>query len=222
MLAAYGIERALATHSWSEEHSALLGNEAMRAEAERRPVFTPCAVLLPSETEELPIGRRAERLGEYLASVGARAARLLPSKHGYLLTDTVCGELFGALAELRIPVSLSLGEVPWERIDEVLTRHPRLRVIVERVGYRHDRTVLPLLAAHRGLHVETSSHQSHEILEVIRERYGPHRSVFGTDYPFLDPAPSIARVLYSGLDDEAKADVAHRNLDRLLEGADLP
>jgi hypothetical protein len=221
LLASYGIAGALCTHSWAEEHDPLAGNQEMRAVAARHPVFSTCAVILPPGTGEMPFTGDPAGLVDYLGSIGARAVRLAPSKHGYSLTPTVCDDLLAALAETAFPVCVGLGEIGWERLDEVLTRHPALRVILERIGYRHGRTVLPMLARHRGLHIETSTYVGHRAIEELVDRYGPWRPVFGTDQPFLDPGAALARILYADLTDEAREAVAGGNLARLLARGEL-
>lgn len=222
LLASYDIAGALCTHSWAEEHDALAGNQEMRAVADRHPALSVCAVLLPPGSGEMPFAADPALLTDYLLGIGARAVRLAPLKHGYSLAPTVCDDLLAALAETAFPVCVGLGEIGWERLDEALTRHPRLRVILERIGYRHGRTVLPMLARHRGLHIETSSYVGHRAIEELVDRFGPARLVFGTDQPFLDPGAALARILYADLTDEAREAVASGNLARLLERGDLP
>jgi hypothetical protein len=221
-LVSYGIAQALTTFSWSEEHDATLGNAEMGAIAARHPAFVPCAVLLPPGTGEMPFtDDPAEVLG-YLDSVGARAARICPARNSYAFVPTVVDGLLGGLAETAVPLCVALEEISWEGLDETLARHPGLRVILERVGYRSDRTLLPLLARHRGLHVEMSSLVGHRVLEEFRARIGPHRLLFASDLPFADPAAAMTRVLYAELDDESREAVAHGNLEMLLGRGDLP
>ncbi len=194
----------------------------MRLVATRRPLFVPCAVLLPPGSGEMPWSDQPEAILRYLGETKARAVRLAPSRHGYSLTPTVSDGLLAALAETAIPVCIALGEIGWERLDETMARHPGLRVILERVGYRHGRTVLPMLARHRGLTLETSSYVGHRALEEVVARFGAGRLVFGSDHPFLDPGAAMARVLYADLPDEHTEAIAAGNLRRLLERGDLP
>jgi predicted TIM-barrel fold metal-dependent hydrolase len=54
-----------------------------------------------------------------------------------------------------------------------------------------------------------------EVRELIRA-HGPQRIVFGSDFPFGDPAPDLARLLALGLEPAEVEAIAWRNADRLL------
>ena len=46
---------------------------------------------------------------------------------------------------------------------------------------------------------------------------GSKKMLFGTDMPFYDPSPTLARVAMARISDEAKADILGLNIKRLLK-----
>jgi len=55
-------------------------------------------------------------------------------------------------------------------------------------------------------------------LERLVEAIGADRIVHGSDYPLLDPAYQLGRVLYAEVDEAAKEWILKRNAEGLLVG----
>ena len=66
--------------------------------------------------------------------------------------------------------------------------------------------------------VEMSYLQGHDAINLMVERWGPHRLVFGTGLPVWDPGLPITGLTYAGLSTEALAAVAGGTLQNLVEG----
>ncbi len=214
VLRAHGVGRALTTHSWSEEYDPSEGNARMADLSRSHAEFEPCAVLVPEFAgDDLPAR---------LVAWGARAVRLRPGKHSFSLTPAVSDEVLGQLAEMRVPVFLCLDETNWAALDGVLTRHPSLRLMLECVGYRHARSLFPMLGRYEGLHVSTASLVGHRAIEALAERFGSDRLLFGTGFPDSTPGPAVTRLLLAEIPDESKAAIGAANLERLLSEAALP
>ena len=80
------------------------------------------------------------------------------------------------------------------------------------------RTLFPLLDRYPNLIVETSYLQAHDGIQLLVERWGAHRLVFGTGLPLWDPGMPVTGLTYAGLAPEAFAAVAGGTLQALLEG----
>jgi len=208
-----GIAEALVYHADAREYDPRVGNAQATEICRAHPTLSPAYVVLPHHTGEMPGG---EALLEYLHCGGARAVRLFPRDHNYGLGPTWCGELFGTLAAAGVPVLLDLDQTSWPEVDEILSAHPGLHLILLRVGYRIDRWVYPLLEKHPGLHLETAFYELHRAIEAVTERFGPERLIFGSGLPVWDAGGAITPILYADISDEAKRLIAGETLRRLL------
>jgi predicted TIM-barrel fold metal-dependent hydrolase len=208
-----GISGGLAYHALAREYDPKLGNQHLTELAVALPRLMPCFVVLPHQTGEFPAG---DRLLRYLEVGGARAVRLFPKDHVYGLGETWCGDLFATLEEAGVPVLIDLDQTDWHELDEVLGAHPRLDLLLLRVGYRIDRWAYPLLDQHPGLRLETAFYPLHGGIESVVERFGAERLVFGTGLPLWDAGAAISHLLYAGVDTEARTRIAAGNLEALL------
>ena len=62
----------------------------------------------------------------------------------------------------------------------------------------------------------TGSQLLYRALETMVERVGADRILFGTDIPFIDPAPGLGRVLMSRVQDEGKRRILGGNAQRVF------
>ena len=98
--------------------------------------------------------------------------------------------------DLRVVATLLTPELP--RLATMLTRHPGLPVVLDHCGFPdvHDgppfRGAGPLLALadHPGLHLKVTSHvlegagaHASAFVELLVDRFGAERLVWGSDYP---------------------------------------
>lgn len=208
-----GIDEALVYHADAREYDPRVGNEQVTEICQAHPQLSPAYVLLPHHTGEMPGG---DALIEYLHRGGARAVRLFPRDHNYGLGPSWCGPLFSTLAAAEVPVLLDLDQTSWPEVDEILSAHPRLHLIVLRVGYRIDRWVYPLFEKHPGLHLETSFYELHLAIETVTERFGAERLIFGSGLPVWDAGGAITPILYADISAEAKRQIAGETLRRML------
>lgn len=212
-LAAVGIDRALVTSAVARDYDPLAGNERLAGELAGRAGLVPCFVVLPPDTGEFP---RGDALLAYLAAAGARAVRIYPRLHNFGIGARWTAGLFGPLAEAGIPVLIDATQADWPEVDDVLSRHPALTLIICRPGYRLIRWAWPLLAAHCGLVLETSLWQACGGIEAVVERFGPERLVFGTGLPEAAPGGAVSMITYAQIAPEARAAIAGGTLERLL------
>jgi predicted TIM-barrel fold metal-dependent hydrolase len=214
-----GISAALAIHAHAREYDPRIGNERMSEVSARHPEFLPCYVLLPHHTREFPAG---DALLHYLEEGGARAVRLFPKEHSYCLGETWCGALFSTLAEAGVPVLLDVDQTDWPELDQVMAAHPRMNLLLLRVGYRIDRWIYPLLERYPGLRLEPSLYPLHGGIEAAVERFGAERIVFGTGMPVWDAGAPVAQLRYARIGPENRRKIAVDNLRSLLWKASLP
>jgi predicted TIM-barrel fold metal-dependent hydrolase len=76
---------------------------------------------------------------------------------------------------------------------------------------------IALAGRHLNVYLEICGSHGHGVLiaRMIRE-LGPHRIIYGSDFPFIDMRTSLGRVVFAGLDDTDAALVLGGNIDRLV------
>jgi hypothetical protein len=149
-------------------------------------------------------------------AAGAVAARAYPAAHGYRLAGAQSRQALRVFADAGVPLLVDYEEVDQGDLATVLAAIPGLVVVLTQTGYRSFRTIVDLMLDHPGIVVDTSSLSTHEGLEVLQERGFIDRVVFGTGFPFRDPADAVARLLWSGLSDADAALVGSGNALRLF------
>ncbi len=212
-LAYAGIANALAVHAYAVEYDLRTGNDRISEVSAAHPVFTPCYVLLPHYTGEIP---GCDALLRYLSDGGAGAVRLFPRDHNYGLGETWCGSLFSTLEEAGVPVLLDVEQSDWNEIDGVLAAHGRLNLVLLRVGYRISRWLYPMMARYTRLHIEPAFYAVHRGIETVVRRFGSDHLVFGTGLPVWDAGAAIAAVCYAEVDDESRLRMAGGTLRGVL------
>ena len=223
-LDAYGVSRALVTHTLAKWSSPADGNRRLAEALGGQDRLVGCWVVLPAATGEVP--PEAEQVQRLLAS-GARAARLCPVAHRLSCEPWEVDRLLGALQERRVPLLLDFDNThwsearPWRFLEWAGRTYPDLPLVLLREPQANLRTLFPLLDRCPNLILETSYFQALEGILLLAERCGPHRLVFGTGRPVGDPTLPLTGLAYAGLSPEALAGIAGGTLQALLAGCVL-
>jgi hypothetical protein len=208
-----GIAEAWCADWRALENSPRLGNRLLCEELAGHPRLHPVWTVLPPATAETP---PPGELLAMMADAGVGMVRAEPERHGYVLAEWCCGQLWAALESARVPVLLVTED--WPGLAETLAAHPRLPVVLTSAGYRADRKLYPLLARHANLHVETSTYLVNEGLAALAGRFGAGRMIFGTGSPGVCPEEALGTLRFSGLAEAEMELVAGGNLRALLAG----
>jgi predicted TIM-barrel fold metal-dependent hydrolase len=211
-----GIARALVFHALAKELDPATGNSALARELSGRERLSPCWILMPHHTGEMPA---PAQLCDRMAQQGVKAARLFPQAHSYSLGEWCCGELLSALEQRGIPVFLDHDQTNWSEVDALCAAHPGLPLTLLRVNYRAHRSLYPLFERHPNLHVEIGLFVAHNGIVDCARRYGARRLLFGSALPHFTPGGPIANIMYADVSDADKALIAGGNLRRLLGDA---
>ncbi len=167
-----------------------------QAGVERR--LLPGASVFPRDPEAV------EKLRRYAAE-GARAVKLHPNAQRYYPDAPEAMPIYEECGRLGLPVCLHGGRagIEPERVhrymlprhyEPMLSRFPDVNFVFLHSGARDMAGMVPL--AERYPNVWLGIHgQGVSALAEILERVGPHRLLFGTDWPFYSLAMSLAKVL---------------------------
>ena len=151
-------------------------------------------------------------------AAGTRIGWISPKEHMFSPRPWCAGALYAELAARKLPLLLDYRQVTVDEIDEIMAAQPRLRLgllTVPRFG--RSRNLYALLARHPSLRLCLSfSYSVHEGIEDLVARFGPERWLWGSGYPEAEGGSSVALLTYSAISNEARALIAHGNIERLL------
>jgi hypothetical protein len=134
----------------------------------------------------------------------------------YNYEDPGCRAAIDEIRRRNMPVCL---EEEWRNtlrfIDELA---PGVRVIIPHCGFLnggYELFVKHGIWERPNIYTDTSLVASSVVLDYV-QRYGPERIMFGSDFPFGDPAGELRKVLRLNLTEEQKEAVVGLNVQRLL------
>jgi predicted TIM-barrel fold metal-dependent hydrolase len=211
------IARALVRTEFEEMDSATMFSNRLLYEAcAQREPLVPCPTVLPTGHGDVPSER--EQVAELIAR-GGGAATLRPEQDGWSTAEWCAGTLLGLLEERRIPVLCRHSALDFDAVAELAGRHPELPVVMFHVGYRTQRMVVSLMKAFANVYLAIGSPYSvHLGLESVAGHVGAERLLFGTGFPYAEPAACVTMLTYSDLSEGDKQLVGSGNLDRLIGG----
>ncbi|MDO8211705.1 amidohydrolase family protein [Conexibacter sp. CPCC 206217] len=173
-----------------------------------------------------------------VAALGARGIKLIPPSMRLYPDDPLLWPVYRRCAELGLPILSQSGRGGGEPpqpgadhygrpryYDEVLRSFPELTLILAHMGLGYEEDVVQLTAAHANVHTDTSLRLSRlgragnptpaELVRLIR-RIGVDRTLFGTNYPFVDPRAYRERLQALPLSARERELIAYRNFLAVL------
>jgi hypothetical protein len=211
-----GTEAALITHFASLTYDWLEGNELTLdwAQDER---LQAAISLVPNSTGE--VGGTGRYLDGVIAR-GARAIRLFPRTHSFSLMPWCSGLMIEEMQARQLPLILWHSECSWDQIAFVCRNWPGLSMVIEGTGHKilyDNRMFYQLLSDHPNLFLELHNLTNYLVVEDIVSRFGAERLIYGSYSPLGDPGAATAVVAKARISEEAKALIAHGNLEKLIE-----
>ena len=213
---ACGIVQAFAYHNAALDLHPIDGNTEITHIAKQTPFFQPVWVVMPNDTGEF---YDSEILISKLSESNVRMVRLFPKYNvlSYSLSDWCCGELLSALENAGISILLDADQCSWEEVHALCASHPNLKIILTNIYYRNARYLFPLLQKHRSLYAETSGMKSFGLLQMVCERVGSHKMVFGSNLGVFSVGSAICMITYANISQLDKEKIAGRNLMEIIE-----
>ncbi len=202
------VAKAFCSHYAACEHHSGRGNVLLWKEIQEDSFFQPVYVIEPNHTGD------TLSLQEMPGSFSVAA--MLPDAHGFSMSSLSVDETLAQLCDKHILLLLNFNSLSPEELHRILSRFPALNVIVTDTSYVNDKKLYPLLSAHSNLYLETGGYTTNDGIELIAERFGAERLIFGSGMPQTSVSASVGKILFSRLSEEQKELIAHRNLERLL------
>jgi predicted TIM-barrel fold metal-dependent hydrolase len=154
--------------------------------------------------------------------------KIHPSFHETPADDARYGPLFRLAAETGAPVLTHSWDIsptnPVQRLSHPdrfrrhLVDYPNVTLILGHAGGRPDamESVLALCAEFPRVHVDLAGdYYDDGLVELLVDRLGPERVIFGSDLNWTDPRANLAPVLASGLSDSEAHDILCGNALRV-------
>jgi len=209
------ISAAIVRHRQCVENFPHWGNQVLAREAAGRPKWIPAICLTP---DGMPDDYSLSAMLARAFANGMRIAWMSPRDHYYSPLPWCSGPMYAACLDAKLPLLVDYRGVTLDEIDQILTAYPQLRLVVTQVPrFGRHRSLYALLERHPSLHLCLSSAYSvHEGIPDLVENFGHARFVWGTSYPESEGGASVALLTYSPISDEARAAIAHKNIERLL------
>lgn len=218
----YAIEGGIVTHSAASMEDPYASNEELLDWIAAQERLWGGLVV----TTELPSGYSS--WGDYLdwaISRKARMVRLFPKSHRFSLERWCSGALLDALHERRLLLVVWHIETGWNAIKMLCDTYPDLPVLVEgrpqKIVY-HNRFFYPLLERYPNLHLELHNLNVYLGIEDMVDKFGAGHLVFGSCMPVNDPNTAQMMVTAARIEEQAKRQIAHGNLQNLLDRVVVP
>lgn len=144
-----------------------------------------------------------------------------PSEPVYEYDSLKCRTAIDFIVEKRMPVVLE--ETFSNTLAFVEKQAPGARVIIPHLGGLnggYNAIVRSGLWGKSNIYADTSLASSHEIEHYI-ENYGHDRILFGSDFPFGEPAVELRKILNLNLPKDIEIQILSENLKRLLSDSNI-
>lgn len=213
-----GVDEALVWHVAQHDVAPQIGNGLLARAIAPHNRLTGCWTVMPNQAHEFP---EPEALFEQMKEARIAALRAFPDSHRFLLNEVSMGELLGAMAERRVPMLLSLRRgCTWSTVYSLLASFPTLTcVICDHGCWGEDRQFRPLLERYPNVYVDTAQYLLDGGIEALVADYGPERLLYGSGFPESHFGGMMMALKHARVGAEAKAAIAHGNLERLLKEA---
>lgn len=208
-----GLARAVVFHTLAVRAAPAVGNELLLEAIAGHARLTPGVALLPAEAD-------APALASLIAR-GARLAAIYPATHGFSLEPWASGEMPAALEAHRLPVVIPHTETSWNTIARICREHPALPVLVEggRTKLLYDNRIFyPLLQECGNLRLLLDALIGWRMVDDLVARFGPERLIYSSQLPLRDPHVGAGMLVWGKLTADARALIAHGNLEALIAG----
>lgn len=147
------------------------------------------------------------------------ALELAPAVSGVPLSDERSTALVAAAGEIGHPVYLHCLIREGFTVRDLLTlaaAAPAVNFVLGHCGIGHiDLYGVELIARHDNIMLETSGGYT-RVLQFALDRIGPHRVLFGSEFPLQHPSVELAKYRALGIDAKKWRQVAWENACRLL------
>ncbi len=162
---------------------------------------------------------------------GFRGLRMLPWLWDAAPTDRRYYPLYAECVELGVPFCTQVGHAgplmpsepgrPIPYIDQVAIDFPELVIVCGHVGYPWTEEMVAVARKHANVYIDTSAYKlarlPAELVSYMKTGSGRHKVLFGSNFPMVTPADSLAALDSLQLDDETRGLFLAANAQRIFK-----
>ncbi len=162
---------------------------------------------------------------------GFRGLRMLPWLWDAAPTDRRYYPLYAECVELGVPFCTQVGHAgplmpsepgrPIPYIDQVAIDFPELVIVCGHVGYPWTEEMVAVARKHANVYIDTSAYKlarlPAELVSYMKTGSGRHKVLFGSNFPMITPADSLAALDSLQLDDETRGLFLAANAQRIFK-----
>ncbi len=162
---------------------------------------------------------------------GFRGLRMLPWLWDAAPTDRRYYPLYAECVELGVPFCTQVGHAgplmpsepgrPIPYIDQVAIDFPELVIVCGHVGYPWTEEMVAVARKHANVYIDTSAYKlarlPAELVSYMKTGSGRQKVLFGSNFPMITPADSLAALDSLQLDDETRGLFLAANAQRIFK-----
>ena len=212
-----GISRAVLSLGESVRYTELSGNEHLKGFLQKYDGLYGAMVLT---SDYLFTGEDVTKTIDEMVESGVRIIRMFPRTNRHPFKKSAIGDIFAHLNRRRIPLMLWHAEVSWDTIESLCADFPDMPVIIEGNDVKllyHNRFYVPLYKKYPNFYLETHNLIIFKELDILAG-IDPSKLLFGSYHQYNNPNAAMASVILAELDDQTKRQIAHGNLEALIDG----
>ena len=146
-----------------------------------------------------------------------KSIRMTPISNNYVFKPWVVSEWLEWLSSESIPLWLPVEETDPGDIFETVVKHPKLKLVLTEVHYKHYPWVMHLLKALPNLYIETSRFVVIDGIRILVDAIGSERILYGSRFPYSPFSPMLYSIHLSDLNPNQLNQICHTNLENLLK-----
>jgi len=209
------IKKALVYHTKARDYSPLEGNKLLLKEIKTNDNLLPVFIVIPNHTGEFMDITKIDK--------SVKAIKLFPSTkyHTFSLMDYSCKEIYEYCAATNLPIIMDIDETNWDQVDNILSNHYYLKLIITNTGYRADRYIYPLMKKHRNLYFDTSRYFGHQAIEQFVNKFGSTNILFGSGMPIVSGEGGVYFMEHLMLKEHDIENIAYNNINNIIRSVSL-
>lgn len=130
-------------------------------------------------------------------SMGMKGLKFHPPLQNFYPNDKIMYRIYEKATALNIPVVFHVGSTPFAHLvridqanplllDEIAVKFPQLKIVLTHLGTLWHNEAFMVVEKNTNVYIDTAAYV-YEIPQLLTldliERLGPHKFIFGTDYP---------------------------------------
>ena len=204
-----GVAEALCTHFSAIRFNTRCGNASLLETCRQLHRLHPVAVINPAPY----VGVDADI--QYCATEGCVGFRFTPGLQGWSLASEPFARALEIVGAVGRPVAVELNGSGDATLVARVTQRLDVAVILANVTYGILGEAIAVMERHDHLHLEGCRLATPGIVEIMVDRIGAERLLFGSGAPAWEIAPTLSIIRSAQIPDSAKRAVVGQNARRI-------